>query len=352
MTAPASQIRVGKTWLSTVAAWGDLVETLGRHGPLEATWSMALRNDERPSCLRRGALVELFSGAERTWAGTLSEPDWDGKQFAAIGIARQGEGAQCLNASGALTTKLNTAIDRGGIRGVHDWVRVDDFGNTDIAGPEGDSTHDDPEPGSIDELMNLWADEEDSQWYVHHDRRLVDRPEDESTPNWLILPGAGVLGVADDDVTDVVALRYLDSTSGRYRTAFYPASTPAGGIERRASVVHRGPMSSARATTIAQGIWKKAQAGRTGWLNGVDLVETQILTLGGLRANLARIQPGQTARMLDTLDPRTGRGHLDFVIADLTRRHAERRIQLNPVGLVKASFADILTDFKATEGER
>ena len=348
MTATAASIRVGGAWLATVAAWGDLEETEGRHGPTEATWGMALRNRERPSCLKRGARVEIYSGAELTWSGSLSEPDWDGRQFAAIGVSRQGEGAQCLNASGDLTTKPNTAIDQAATRGVTDWVRVGNFGNTDLAGPEGDSTHDDPEPGSVDELLNLWADEQSSQWYVHPDRRLVVRPEDETTPKWLIAPGAGVLGVADDEVTDRVALRYLDSTSGRYRTAFYPPATPAGGIERRASVTNRGPMSSTRATSIAQGIWTRAQAGRTGWLNGLELVEGQILTLGGRPANLAKVHTGDTARLLDTHDPRNGRGYLDFVIGEKTRRHVERKLQVNPVGLVKATFEEIAADFQAS----
>ncbi len=347
MTAPSAAIRVGTTWLATVAAWGDLEETEGRHGATEATWAMALRNGDRPSCLKRGARVQIFSGAELTWSGTLSEPDWDGKQFAAIGISRQGEGAPCFNALGALTTKPNTAIDQAAALGYTDWVRINSFGNTDIAGPEGDSTHDDPEPGSVDELLDLWAEENDSQWYVHPDRRLVARPEDETTPRWLVLPGAGVLGVADDGVTDQVALRYLDSTAGRYRTALHPATVAPGSIGRRASVAHRGPMSSARASTIAQGIWKKAQAGRTGWLNGLDLTEGQVLTLGGRPANLAKIHTGHTLRMLDTHDPRNGRGYLDFVIGETTRRHAERRIQINPVGLAAATWEQILADANA-----
>lgn len=349
MTAPVVQLRIGSTPLATVAAWGDLELKHGEHGPLEATWTMALRGKDRPSCLRRGALVAAYAGAERCWSGVLTEPDWDGKQFAAIGISRLGEGALCLNGTGAVTSKPNTAIDQAAARGIVTWVRSSDFGNADIAGPEGGSGVDDPEPDSLDGLLNLWADEQDSQWYVHPDRRLVEQPVDETAPTWLIIPGAGVLGVADDDITDQVALRYLDSGSGRYRTAFYPPASLPGGVERRASVTHRGPMTLARATSIAQGIYVKAQAGRAGWLNGLDLVEEQILTRGGLKPNLARIRPGQTARMLDAFDPRTGRGYLDFVIAETTWRTAERRIQVNPVGLAAATWEQILTDFNARE---
>lgn len=341
------QVRVGGRWLSTVAPIGDLEVRHGRNGPTLVTWSLALRDGERPRFLKRNAYVEIFVGPLCVWSGRLGRPDWDSKSFAAIGLARQGEGAECINGAGAHTTKPNTVIDAAIARGVVDWTRIGSFGNTDIAGVEGDASNDDPDPGKLDELLNLWAEEGDTQWRVDPDGRLASATEDEDSPVWYVLPGAGVLGVADDDATDRVFVRYRNSTAGKIRYASYPASTPPGGVERRASITSRGAMTSARALLFATGMYRKAQAGRTGWTNGLELTEGQILTRGGLRANLGLVRAGQTVRMLNTIDPRTGRHALNFVIDESIWRPAEKRIQLNPVGMAARTWEQILSDYRA-----
>lgn len=344
---PAPQIRVGGHWLSTIAAWGDLDVKHGRNGPTEVTFGMALGRTERPSPLIRNAWTEVYAGPHLIWSGTLGQIDWDSRTFAAIGISRQGEGAECMTGGGAITSKPNTAIDAAIARDVANWTRVDDFGNTDIAGVPGDASNDDPDPGKLNELLNLWAFENESQWRVTADGRLIIAPEVESEPDWLIMPGAGELGVAEDDVTDRVFLYYRDSTANRTRVVSYPASTPVNGVERQASVIKRGEMSAARALAIATGIYKWAQRGRTGWTNGVELSDQQVTTLGGQPANLALILPGQTARMLDTPDPRDSGRNLDFVIGDTSWTPDSRTIQVNPVGLAKRSFEQILTIARA-----
>lgn len=346
MTTPKVQPWVDGVPLATVGAWSDVEIKHNRNGAYEATWTMALRDNQRPRCLRSKAQVEVHAGTRRVFAGTLGQPDWDSLEFAAIGIARQGEGAECFTASRSLTSKPNTAIDQAIARGVTNWVRVSDFGNTDIAGPEGDSSHDDPEPGKLSDLLNLWAEENNSQWRVLNDRRLMIAADD-TAPRWFIVPNAGVLGVADDDVTDAVSLRYFDSTANLRRTAVYPATTPPQGIERKASVIDSGPMSASRAMSIATGIYTKALGGKVGWSNGLELFEGQILTAGGRLANLALIRPGQVVRMLDTIDPRNGRHSLDFVIDETIWRPGERSIQLNPVGLAARTWEQILTDYRA-----
>lgn len=348
MTRSAVHLRVDDVWVETVAAFGEVEVRWRRNGPDEATWTMALRDNERPAFLHRGARVEVYAGARAVFPGALAQPNWDTMEFAAIGAARLGESAECLTAAGAVTSKPNTAFDQATARGVVPWTRVDDFGNTDIAGAEGGASTDDPDPGSVNDLADLWALEEDSQWRVTDDLRLVIAPEDETEPKWLILPNVAELGVSDDETVDRVFLRYFDSTANKNRTVSYPAVTPPGGMERRASVVSRGPMSAARASAIAAGIYRKALAGQVGWTNGVELVEGQILTRGGLVANLALIRGGDTVRMLGAADPRhRGRRWLDFVVEEATWRPAERSIQLDPVGLAARTWEQILTDFRA-----
>lgn len=352
MTSPTTHLRVGGVWLCGIAAVGDIEVTHRQNGPDALSWTMPLRNNERPRCLKRNAWTEVFAGPRRVWSGPFSQPDWDAGEFAAVGIARQAEGAECLTATEAVTSKPNTAIDQAIARGVVNWVRVGDFGNTDLAGPEGDSSNDDPDPGKLDELLNLWAIEDGRQWRVTPDRRLLIAAEDESNPTLFLIPGTGELGVTDEALADRVFVSYRNSTTGRIRNVSHPASTPAGGIERRTTIVHRGAMSAARATSIAEGMWRNAQSGRTSWTNGVEATAGQLLTRGSEPANLALVRGGQTVRMLGAPDPRNGRNHTDFVLGESIWRPAEKRIQLNPVGLVARTWEQIMSEFNAKPVER
>ncbi|NGZ99613.1 hypothetical protein G5V59_02450 [Nocardioides sp. W3-2-3] len=132
-------------------------------------------------------------------------------------------------------------------------------------------------PGRSTRLLNDWALEDPTgrQWYVHPSGLVTANGEDQTRPAWFLAPGIAEIGVADDDVTDRVFVRYFDSSAGRYRDASYPATTPAGGVEKRADITHRGPMTAARATVIAQGIYTRAGAGRVGFTNGVEVATEQ-----------------------------------------------------------------------------
>lgn len=349
---PRVHLRVGGVPVETVADFGDVEVVHGRHGPLEASWSMALRRGQRPWFLKRNARVEVYWGTRIVFSGILAEPDWDGQRFTAIGTARLAEGAQCLTSARAVTSKPNTAIDAAITRGVLPWVRDSDFGNTDIAGAEGAAGVDDPDIDSIEALLNLWAIENNSQWRVNpgvDKDRLIIAPEDEKVADWLILPGAATLGVADDQVTDAVFLRYDDSASGQLRTASYPSSTPAGGVERKASIVHHGAMTSTRATTIATGMWRKLSEGRTGWTNGIEAFPGQVITPGGLDANLALIRGGDTVQLLDAPDPRGVGRTLNVVLDEVRWTPEQQTAQLNPVGLVPATWEHVLEQANAKD---
>lgn len=338
-------IRVDGQWLSTVvASWGDLEVTHGRNGPVAASWSMAMLDDARPECLTRNAVVEIYTGPRSYWSGTLGEPDWSSLTFTAIGIARAGEAAECLNGSGQVTSKLNTAIDQAIARGVVGWVRGADFGNTDLAGPEGGAGVDDPNPGKLNELLDAWASENGKQWRVSASGLLTWYVEDETAPSWLVLPGAAVMGVADDDVTDRVFLRYRSSSAGQLRTASYPAATPPGGIERRATIVDLGAMTSTRATNIAEGIYNKLLAGRTGWSNAIEVSPEQVTDLGGNPADLTLIRAGESVRVLGARDPRGATRYIDVVIDETRYQPGERTILLQPVGMVAHTWEQVLAD--------
>lgn len=166
-----------------------------------------------------------------------------------------------------------------------------------------------------------------------------------------MLPGADELGVADENVTDVVFLRYADSTAGVNRTARYPATTPTGGIERRASIVHLGPMSAADATSRAEGMWRRAGEGRTGWTNGLTLRTGQVITPGGLWANFSQMLPGQVFRVMGQRDPRGVTADIN-VLADETVWRPKRgahELQMNPIGLAARTWEQVMEEAMAQD---
>lgn len=338
---------VGGVALESVAGWGDPEVVHGRHGPLELSWEMSLGRNERPSLLARNAFVELCAGVQTIWSGVLSQPDWDSLQFRAIGIARLAEGAECLAADGTLTSRPNVAIDRAIARGViSPWYRDFDFGSTPISGADGGAGVDDPQPGKLDELLDDWTleDTTNRQWYVEPSGRLGVNSEDETTPRWFISPGIAELGVADDEITDRVFVRYFDPAAGRNTNASYPSTTPNGGIERRADITHRGPMTAARATTIAKGLYTRAGAGRLGFTNGIEVSGEELRDAGNNRAPFALVRGGHVVQAKETVDPRGVPGDFNFVLEETRWRPADDVIQLNPVGLVPRTIEQLLED--------
>lgn len=335
--------------LESIAAWGEPEVIHGRNGPLELTWEMALGARQRPHPLVRNAFVELYDGPLLIWSGVLSQPDWDSLQFRAIGIARLGEGAECLTSGGAVTSKPNTALDSAITRQVVPWVRGYDFGDDPIAGDDGAAGVDDPEPGKLSELLGKWEleDPDGGKAFIAPSGLITKRIEDETKPRWFVLPGIAQVGAADDDVTDRVFLRYYSSSAGRYRTASYPATTPPGGIERRASITHLGPMTSTRATNIAKGMYRKAQEGRVGFTNGIEVSSRQLIDAGGNYANLAQVIGGDPVQVQDSPDPRGVALDFNFVLDETRWKPAEDLIQLNPVGLVARTWEQVMEDANA-----
>lgn len=345
--------------LSTVAPWGDIEVTHRRPGPWACSWEISLpgRPGTRrwPRMLVEKAWVEVYSDTRRTWSGVLDQPDRNSGLLRAVGIARLGEGVQPFNGSGAITSIPNVLLDAGIARGALPWHRGGDFGDTPIGGPDGGTGVEDPDPGSTQDVLNAvsiqssGANSHDHQWYVTPEGLLSARVEDENSVDWLILPGAEELGVASDDRTDVVCLRYLSSASGVARTARYPATSPPGPIERKASIVHLGPMSPTDALDRAEGMWRACLAGRTGWTNGLLLRPGMVTSLGGQRADLSRILPGDAVRVMDQPDPRYGRsGDIQLVLDETIWRPGRMEKQINPAGLAARTWEQVMEDAMAT----
>ena len=339
------EVRIGGWQMSGIAAWGDLHTTTRMTGDWQASWSMIRdprKQLQRHPSLVYGADVEVMYGPEPVWVGSLAEPNWDSGELVALGAPRQAETALCFTAAGLTTTKPNTAIDQAIARGAWDVTRGSDFGTTPVG--EGDDAG---IQTSVARLLDAWAADEDQApingWRVDRRRVLHAITADSTNPDWHITPGSGEMGAADDERLDRVFVRYLNSSTSLLATASYPATTPAGGVERGADITNRGAITATKAGKIAQGIWNKMN-GQSGWTNGLTVNRSQVTTPGGIAANLALIKAGDAMRLLDVTDPRGLAHHIDVVIGDTDYDWSAGTIQLNPVGLAARTFEAVLEE--------
>lgn len=322
--------------------WSDLHTTTQLTGDGQVSWTIIRaphKRLQRHPALHTGARVEVRLGPIVVWVGALTEPNWDSGEFVALGAPREAEGALALTGAGETTTKPNVAVDQAIARGALDWTRGDSFAVGPIGVGDGAA-----DIHSVARLLDAWTDDDDNagQWRVGRDRVLRAVTDVETNPRWFVTPGAGEMGVADDERVDRVFVRFSDAgDGGAFHTESWPAATPTGGIERGADITGRGPMTAAAAQKLAKGIWRRMQ-GRSGWTNGVQVDRSQITTPGGIAANLALIKAGDAMRLLGVPDPRGLDHHVDVVIGDTDYDWSAGTIQLNPVGLADRTFESVL----------
>lgn len=335
-TATRPEVRVGGFWLSSIVpqGWGELKHSTRTNGGWQASWAIPNTKTWRHPALVYGARVEICLGPVVIWSGTLEEPDWDAGEFIALGACRDGETAMALDGSGNSSTVPNTVIDAAITRGVLSWTRVGDFGTTAV----GDST-----AGlvTIQSVLDAWAQKNGSRWVVNEQRQLIISPVSESTPKWFIVPGSGVLGSASEERADRVFVRYIDSTTGARATASYPASTPAGGIEKPKDLTDRGAMSSTQALAEATAIWNEL-AGRNGFTNGWTLTNGQITTVGGGTADGALVKAGDTVAALGLPDARGIAHNTLVVLGDTDYDWEDDELQANPTGIAARDTESVL----------
>lgn len=341
--------------MSGISAWGSLHTKTVLRGDDEATWSIINlpgRKLQRHPALVRGAAVDIKLGPTPIWVGTLTEPNWDSGDLTAVGCYSQTNGALCFNGSGQTSTVPNTVIDQAISRGGLGFTRRDDFGSTAIGSADDTAKS----YTYLSELLDAWADENNSGWAINQRRQLIITGAPTVTdPRWYVAPGVGELGQADGDRTDRVFVRYY-KTGGALGTASWPAATPPNGIERAVDATSRGQLASTdaacltRATNIAKGIYTKTGAGHSGWTNGLELDRTQVSTPGGGPARLGFVRAGDTMRLLGVPDPRGTDHHVDVVIGDTETDWDARTVQANPIGLAARSFEDVIAQEPAYQG--
>jgi hypothetical protein len=341
------------TDLSFLTRWGD-----GACGMYEASWTMPLPPGYSHPLLRRGTIVELMDGNYRVGSPmVMSEPAVgtgydDPWQITCTGIGREVEGDSSWYAwDGSLnsTTVPSTAIDQAIVRGLR-WagraasVSTSAYGATTTA----------EQPNTIGSLLNAASIGANKRWGVGQDN-IVGFFDDPTTPTYHVTPGAAALGTADDNYASVVYVRYVSSSTGTYATAFSPSSAPA--VETRFArrefttdaPVKLGPISSASAQAVADGIYAKAK-GRLAWTNSLTLNSNEIL-LSGQPASLSKVAEdvgnGCMVRLYGTFSDlleTNGQTWLDIIVGQAKYVDGAQTIDLDPLGLAARDLSAIVEE--------
>ncbi|WP_377322800.1 hypothetical protein ACFJIY_25135 [Pimelobacter simplex] len=320
------ELRVGGYLLSGIVRWDGLRHSSDHNGDVDLSARIRFKPGWRHPALRDKAPLELMRGPAPLFAGSIGEIDWDAGTIAAIGASRDAETALALDALGNASTKPNEVIDAAINRGALSWKRIGDFGNTEVGEPGSGLT-------TVRSVLDAWATKTGQTWHVDSRRRLIIIPAAETAINWLVTPGAGVLGASGTERVDVVFVRYQNKTTGRRDTASYPAVSPTRPIEKPKEIFDRGPLLPAEAVAIATGLWNEANSGRSGWTNGLKLGQGQVTNLGGREADPAFIRAGQGMALRAVPDPRGLARNTSIVLGDVECDWEAGTIQANPKGL-------------------
>lgn len=361
LTSLDGTIRLPLYSIGPYGAWGDLAYQTrwgdGASGMFEATWTMPLPAQFEHPLLRRGSLVELMDGPYRVGCPlVLSEPAVgtgldDPWQFTATGLGRDVEGDNSFYSfkisTGASTSVPSEAVDFAQAGG---WRVTGRRGSVPTSAIGGTPTTD--ELMTVGSLLNAAGDSLGQSWGVDSDG-YVFFAANPTTPTYHVVPGAAALGTTDQDYASVVWGRYLDSITGTYLTVYAQnaaTTTRFGRKEYMVPLIPMGAMSAAAAQAFVDGVMARVK-GRLGWTNGLTLTSNEILTAGGVPADLSKVAEDVGAGCMvrvhgiwsDLLEY-TGETWLDVVIGEARLVDGGQTIDLSPAGLAPRDLASIVED--------
>lgn len=353
LTARGSSTRVQ---LDTIGSYND-PDWVTRYGEgacgmFEASWSMPLPADFEHPALRPGALVELMDGTWRIGSPLILMEPGRGDGFdrpwslVATGVGRIVEGENSFYArdsGGSSTTVPSVAVDTAIALGLP-WGGRDTSVPTTGFGVTDDIL-------TVGAVLTTASNQLGQRWGVGQDGYLRFY-SDPTTPAYHAVPSVAALTLADDQYAPHVLVRYLDSTAGVNLTV--GASAPAGVAaqygwrEFAVSLVDRGAMSAAQAQSYADGILAKLK-GRMGWANGLTLTSQELLTSGGVPADLSKVAEdvgeGCIVRLhgiWNDLLETSGKTWLDIIVGEAKLSAGARTIELNPLGLAPRDLAAVV----------
>jgi len=334
------QVLCDGTWLASVAGVGDLTfSTVADGGSESASWRMDLRRSFTHPALRNGALVQIRAGAVNVWRGVLSEPDRsddDGWTFNAAGLATEGAGYICFDASLNTSSKPDESIDQAIARGLR-WQRPNSLSNVDFAASgQTDALN------KVTDLLNAWSTSVSKRWGVDPDGNVY-AAADPTEPSWHLRMGGGKVGLAEDEYASDLYLRY-QPTSTTYATAHVADSIASSGRrwEEGVDATTLGVITGAKAAGVGDGMIARGKA-RYAWTQAAEPSRLQITTPGGTPAYLPFVKAGQMVRLHDVLNEQgLPVSYVDFIIGRTEYAAGSDTIKIAPAQLAARTLGDVL----------
>lgn len=347
---PDVQIKIGTTWLTSFAGWGDLAWSYAMPGGCrEASWTTQADYSARLNLLVAGATVQLYWGGWMIWSGTLAEPEFNGREVActANGLFRLGENYDNLNGFNSDTTdNPTTAVTAAISRGLPWSIDTTTVPNASL-GTTGTSDA----VNTITALLDAHADRAGTRWYVDQFGvlRFATTP---TVPSYHVRAGTVDLGIALDTYASNVVLRFNNITTGTFGLASYPTlgSTPVGYAAKYGhkewvkDITDQPPMTQATANTIAQQVYTKTYQ-KPGWTNAVAPGHGELLTAMGQPIHAASVDAfNRLLRVHGVRDEVAGTDFSDVVVAQTDYTLGEDDATITPVGLSSRQPEDVLTE--------
>lgn len=300
-------------------------ETLADGGCGELTTQLHLRPFQTHHALREGAHVALEFGGHPLYSGFLRDYDQQTGDVVAQGWFSREKHA--LDPFGAATLDLGLAIGQATARG---WHVRNTLGVSGAVAGEAD------EPLLMSELLSRRAEELGMRAGVDAERTVYVRP-DPTAPDWMLAPGAAVLGSTGEGAPTALLGRYFDGTANR--TLLWGDTS---GEEALADLTERGTLTAVQAGAILGGALALT-TGQRAWVNGITVSEGQIAsTVGGTRAALMTVTAGQMLRLTGLPVLAAGALWLDAVIGKTRYTAGESEIYLEPVNTAPRTLVDVL----------
>lgn len=254
-------------------------ETLADGGCGQASIAFALHGRAQHQVLKAGALMEIMCGLGPVWKGLLTEPDRTTWEIHGVGLSAALRRRLALDATGAVTRNLTTALTEAINRGWQGW------NPTPISGPvAGDA---DGNPITVGQLLDEYAEQTGQRWGVDATGAVYMRP-DPTAPTWLAAPDSAAFGTTNEDTPTMLAGRYFNGTT--YETAY----AGGGDYEEAVDLSAHGTLSGPAAEAMLAGMLERT--GGIAWTNGTTLTRDQLTTTGGQRAFLPGVLGGQMMR--------------------------------------------------------
>jgi hypothetical protein len=322
--------------LSLECRYGDVQKsTVWPGGSDELSWSLGTQPARR---FRGGETVAAMCGGVAVWSGSLIEPDPSQDQMTAQGAFREGDGFIALTSGGAATAVPDTAIDHAISVGLR-WTRP---ATISAAATEADISGG---PVMVGDLLDTWAENNTKRWGVNPAREVY-AATDPTTPAYQVWSLDGGLGYALDSYASTLYGRYLDSTSGTYKTVGPVTDADArdahGPAETTVDLSSRGPISSTRAAQILKNLLLLGAA-TPQWTANIEVSQGDLLSMGGVPVALELVAAGQMVRVhggYELAMRQNGAMYVDVLIGQTTLSGGT--LTLQPFHVATRSLTDAL----------